>query len=98
MNIGDDLDAPEELEGANDGPYDIILMDYQMPVMDGPTAIAEIRKLGYNGIILGLTGNALLSDREAMMKAGADGVLLKPLDMDLFRETLKELSSKKGNT
>ena len=75
---------------------DIILMDYQMPVMDGPTAIAEIRKLGYNGIILGLTGNTLLSDREAMTKAGADGVLLKPLDMDLFRETLKELSSKKG--
>ena len=39
-----------------------------MPVMDGPTAIADIRKLGHNGIILGLTGNALLSDREAMMR------------------------------
>jgi CheY-like chemotaxis protein len=63
--------------------------------MDGPTAITEIRKLGYSSIILGLTGNALLSDRDAMLKAGANGVLVKPLNLELFRDTLRVLSTKK---
>eukprot|EP01035_Chromulina_nebulosa_P069441 gene69441-biopygen33320 len=70
-------------------------MDYQMPIMDGPTAIAAIRNLGYDSVILGLTGNALLSDRDVMLKAGADGVLVKPMNIDLFRETLKALSTRK---
>ena len=84
------LDGGEEV----DAPYDIILMDCQMPEMDGPTAIAEIRRLGYKGIILGLTGNALISDRDVMLKSGADGVLVKPLNMQLFRQLLKDLSAR----
>ena len=83
-------DAREEV----DAPYDIILMDYQMPEMDGPTAIAEIRRLGYKGIILGLTGNALVSDKDVMLKSGADGVLVKPLNIQLFRQVLKDLSAR----
>ena len=79
--------------GGGGGLYDIILMDYQMPVMDGPTAISEIRRLGYRGIILGLTGNALLSDAEVMVKAGANDVMVKPLDIDQFLEALRRLSS-----
>ena len=91
----DDMSAIQNGAEADAGCYDVILMDYQMPVMDGPTAIAEIRKLGYSSVILGLTGNALLSDRDTMLKAGADGVLLKPMNVDLFRDTLKMLSTKK---
>lgn len=91
----DDMSVIQNGAEADAGCYDVILMDYQMPVMDGPTAIAEIRKLGYSSVILGLTGNALLSDRDAMLKAGADGVLLKPMNVDLFRDTLKMLSTKK---
>ena len=85
----------EDDDESHDCYYDIILMDYQMPNMDGPTAITEIRKLGYSSIILGLTGNALLSDRDAMLKAGANGVLVKPLNLELFRDTLRVLSTKK---
>ena len=94
VTIGDDLHARAE---AADAPYDVIFMDYQMPGMDGPTAIEEIRRLGYYGIILGLTGNALVHDREAMLKSGADGVLVKPLDMDLLWKTLTDVSAKIRN-
>ena len=75
------------------GKYDVILMDYQMPNMDGPTAISAIRALGYTGVILGLTGNAAAIDQEAMVTAGADGVLTKPLDANLFWNTLKTMMS-----
>ena len=92
--VGDDVSIVRDYS-EDDVSFDVILMDYQMPNMDGPTAIAAIRNLGYDSVILGLTGNALLSDRDAMLKAGADGVLVKPMNIDLFRETLQALSMKK---
>jgi CheY-like chemotaxis protein len=59
-------------------PYDLILMDYQLPIMDGPSAISDIRNLGYyGGAILGLTDNALQDDIDHMVTCGADAVLLK---------------------
>ena len=77
---------------AGDGVmYDFILMDYQMPVMAGPAAIAAIRGLGYQGAILGLTGNVLSVDQNVMVAAGADGVLTKPLEIDVLWITLKRL-------
>ena len=75
--------APEtnsnRLKSVCQGVYDIIFMDYQMPVMDGPTAIKAIRALGYTGRIVGLTGNALQSDQDYMRESGANDVLLKPV-------------------
>ena len=69
----------------------MVLMDYQMPTMDGPAAITAIRALGYTGIILGLTGNVAAGDQDTMVKAGADGVLTKPLDVNILWDTLKRL-------
>ena len=60
--------------------FDLILIDYQMPVMDGPTAIREIKKMGFNGRIVGVTGNALPEDISVMVESGADKVLVKPID------------------
>lgn len=68
--------------------FDAILMDYMMPNMDGPTATAEIRKLGYRGPIIGATGNALPKDVDYFLKKGANAVLLKPLDIDQIFTTL----------
>ena len=61
---------------------DIILMDFVMPNMDGPTATKEIRALGYRGIIIGVTGNALPADIEYFISNGANKVLTKPLRVE----------------
>ena len=69
-------------------PYDVILMDFVMPNMDGPTATREIRGLGYSGIIIGVTGNALAEDIELFMTCGANKVLPKPLQIEDLMNTL----------
>jgi len=68
--------------------YDIILMDYMMPNMDGPTAAKEIRDLGYQGLIIGVTGNALPGDIRHFHNSGADSVLTKPVDMSALMRVI----------
>ena len=72
-------------------PYDAILMDFVMPVMDGPTATKKIRELPFTGVIIGLTGNAMPSDITHFMDHGASAVLIKPIDMTEFDATMKRL-------
>ena len=71
--------------------YDLILMDYQMPHMDGPTAIRRIRELGFQGRIVGLTGNVLGSEIETMHEAGANKVLTKPVQLSYIESLVYEL-------
>lgn len=73
---------------AEGAPYDVILMDYVMPVMDGPTATEVIRRSGFKGIILGVTGNGHQSEIDLFKNAGADRILVKPLSADQFYATL----------
>jgi signal transduction histidine kinase/ActR/RegA family two-component response regulator len=70
------------------GYYDAILMDFVMPIMDGPTATQAIRGLGYSYPIFGVTGNALDSDINYFVKCGANAVLIKPFDFDLFKKLI----------
>ncbi|WP_312166551.1 ATP-binding protein [Phenylobacterium sp.] len=75
----------EAVEAADARPYDLILMDMQMPVMDGLTAVRRIRQAppppaGRRPRICMLTANALAEHREASRQAGADAFLVKPLD------------------
>jgi CheY-like chemotaxis protein len=69
---------------AEGAPYDVILMDYVMPVMDGPTATAQVRRNGFQGIILGVTGNGHQAEIDLFKSAGADRILVKPLSADQF--------------
>ena len=69
---------------ANDTPIDLVLMDYQMPNMDGPTAASRMRAMGYKGPIIGITGNALESDISEFMSKGANKVLTKPVDLTML--------------
>ena len=59
--------------------YDIVAIDYQMPVMDGVTATSMMRAIGYTGRIIGITGNAMQEDLNSFTSSGADVVLTKPL-------------------
>ena len=70
--------------------YDFVLMDLQMPVLDGYGATAEIRKLpgGDRLVILAYSANAFEEDRERSLKAGMNGHIAKPLRIE---EVLKEL-------
>jgi signal transduction histidine kinase/CheY-like chemotaxis protein len=72
------------------GYYDAILMDFVMPIMDGPTATQAIRGLGYSYPIFGVTGNALDSDINYFVKCGANAVLAKPFDFNRFKRLMKD--------
>ena len=69
--------------------YSVILMDFVMPFMDGPTATKVLREKGYMGFIFGLTGNVSHKDREYFMKRGLDKVFSKPLDTIEFETTMQ---------
>lgn len=76
-------------------PYDLILMDIQMPVLDGYSATAKIRKILENADfkipIVAMTANAFEQDREKAMAVGMDDYIAKPIDVRLLRETLSRL-------
>jgi CheY-like chemotaxis protein len=82
---GTTLEAPTERR-----PFDVILMDFVMPVMDGPTATKRIREAGYTGLIVGVTGNVLEDDKANFIAHGADAVLTKPLDMSALTSLIYE--------
>lgn len=88
----DGLDAIAKFDEAlaEGNPYSVILMDFSMPNMDGPTATALLRENKFYGPIIGVTGNALPRDVDLFIAKGADLVLLKPVSMETVRAAIRD--------
>ncbi len=86
IDVEDADNAKDGIEMAKNNPPDLILMDLSMPEMDGLTAMQHIRKLPeLEGVpVVALTANVREGDREMSLKAGADGYIGKPIDVDKF--------------
>ncbi|MDO4458753.1 MAG: response regulator [Clostridia bacterium] len=80
------LEAVEKVTASEPGDIDLILMDVQMPIMDGLEATRKIRAISdtelANVPIFAMTANAFNEDREAAKESGMDGFLSKPIDID----------------
>lgn len=61
--------------------YDIIILDMNMPIMDGKTFIKKIRENGIQTPVIVLTSNSLIDDKVTMFDLGADDYVTKPFDM-----------------
>lgn len=72
-------------------PYDIVLMDINMPGINGMDACKRIREMGISIPIVALTANAMKGDRERFLDVGMDGFLSKPLMRDSLIEALSEI-------
>ena len=90
----DGTDAVAMMEKAEENYYDVVLMDIQMPVMNGYEATRTIRNMPRNDVkdlpIIAMTANALEEDKEAALKNGMNAHIAKPLDMDVFISVLKQ--------
>ena len=86
--------ACDMVQQAEPGYYDLILMDVQMPVMDGYTATKNIRRMDpehANVPIVAMTANAFEEDRKLALEAGMNGHLAKPLEIDKMMELLQTI-------
>ncbi len=93
--VSDGTDAVERMASAAEDQYDIILMDIQMPRMDGYTATREIRTLDNNKKanipIIAMTANAFEEDRQKAFEAGMNGHIAKPINIQTILETFDEI-------
>jgi CheY-like chemotaxis protein len=103
------LETPYQIEIAENGaiafekftaePFDLVLMDRQMPIMDGLTATRKIRAWEHAHDrpltpIVALTASALKGDRETCLAAGCTAFLTKPIKQEVLLQAIKELSAK----
>ena len=90
----DGTDAVSMVEKSPEGYYDAVLMDVQMPVMNGYEATKAIRALHRKDVkslpIIAMTANAMEEDKETALKSGMNAHIAKPLDIELLMGTLSQ--------
>lgn len=95
------IQAVEEFQNTAPGTYDAILMDIQMPEMDGYEATRVIRKMARDDAkiipIIAMTANAFAEDIQASKDAGMDAHVAKPIDINILQLTLNKMLSKLSN-
>ncbi|WPZ36218.1 PAS-domain containing protein [Thalassobaculum sp. OXR-137] len=96
--IDEAADGAEAVQAVRRRVYDLVLMDMQMPVMDGPDATREIRAMGGDRAqmpIVALTADAIPEHRTTYLAAGLDDVLLKPVDWGALNRTISWASRRR---
>ena len=78
------------LQKALEGKFDVVLMDIQMPVMDGDTATRKMREQGLKLPVIALTANAMKGFESELRAGGFTGYLTKPIDIDKLLELLAQ--------
>lgn len=91
VDVADNGEVALSMLNRQDQNYDMVLMDMQMPVMDGITATREIRKQAkWSALpVVAMTANAMASDRDRCIEAGMNDYLVKPIDPDQLWKTLR---------
>ena len=86
------VNGKQALEAARLSKPDLVVMDIQMPEMDGYEAVAILRKKGYKRPIAALTAHALRSEKAQSLERGFDEYLTKPVNLPVLVNTVKRLS------
>ena len=91
--------AAQALDLLKDSHPDLILMDINMPDMDGYTLTSRIKSMpGFERVpIIALTANVMRGDKEKTIEAGCDGYIQKPLDIDQLLREVERFLSRRNN-
>lgn len=89
-------DGPSGLEMVHNAPPDLILLDINLPEMDGYEFVSRLRKIpGLEETpVIALTANVMKGDRERTLAAGCDGYIQKPIDVDALPQQVAEFLSR----
>lgn len=97
--VVDAINAVQAIEKLENGSFDLILMDINMPDMDGYTLTAKIKAMpNYSKIpIVAVTANVMRGDREKSLEAGCDGYIQKPIDIDTLGQQVERFLTRSTN-
>ena len=93
------VNAGQALENLENGNIDLVLMDINMPDMDGYTLTAKIKAVQkFTKIpIVAVTANVMRGDREKSLEAGCDGYIQKPIDIDTLSQQIERYITRSPN-
>ena len=98
-SVVDAVNAGQAIEKLEKNRIDLILMDINMPDMDGYTLTTKIKSLqSFSGIpIVAVTANVMRGDREKSLEAGCDGYIQKPIDIDTLAQQIERFMTRSTN-
>ncbi|RJP48866.1 MAG: response regulator [Anaerolineaceae bacterium] len=99
FSVVEAVNAKEAIDKLESARIDLILMDINMPDMDGYTLTAEIKKMEkFSKVpIVAVTANVMRGDREKSLEAGCDGYIQKPIDIDTLSQQIERFITRRTN-